>query len=615
MNSNRHDDHHSSVAPFVELSWDSGPLCATDEDGIRTQLDNSAAVNTWLDLNRESTWVVAETGRVFWTLHELADERRRKLLRKTINDLRWVDVCILDGALRMARGEQEPPLRSVEAIAADYTLEAPNSSTEAGRQQQPQLSSLAQMLLQQVRSFGEQFLGTSYQVMGAVVAAVPGIAWSTPDEMRLKAERNGNWADLKARVAQDKALHSCFKWKGGESSAETERVRSIPGKLPSFLQGQAARIERVDGEPLPLTFVGGQQLSFQPADWLVERCCDPRLELWAQLQIADECRHYLRQCAGGPTSITWESWPRFRCEPNEEVVFNAIGAGWLRPVQSNNTVLVVELPDLEAAALMVTCRVERPSSDKGDAREAIYAAAFPSERTTMTEPAQRADVGGALAWLIANRLHPKHFPAAVGREPIRYALPETETAAAVARVCGAWPGLGTYYQHGLLSRLAQNLGVSAEQVQASLGRYDLQMVSDALTGVRRNEAIWAALVRLDQHGKLPSDAEPSQELYLRLAGSDVAAVTGRLRGKVLFGDATNPVVDVMDDFLKVLTFLMVTDSAGISPAAVARDSLLLVVPRGDELSALNQIRSYVAAAGAVVLQTSPIVQTRFVARD
>ena len=118
----------------VALATDGDRLYAVDATGRIVDLDTNEAVIAWMNAERSSCFVTAETGRVFWLLFNRLDPDGRRRLQQTLLCNRWIDVRLLDGALRMAAGEQEPTLLSAEEIApsAEFQRDCPHGAKGLG---------------------------------------------------------------------------------------------------------------------------------------------------------------------------------------------------------------------------------------------------------------------------------------------------------------------------------------------------------------------------------------------------------------------------------------------------------------------------------------------------
>jgi len=264
----------------------------------------------------------------------------------------------------------------------------------------------------------------------------------------------------------------------------------------------------------------------------------------------------------------------------------------------------VGFPDLGAAALLAACRQEFQAESVNDLREDVFNAAFSGSTSTNVSSARRAEIGEALAWLITHRLHPRHLPAITNDKLVT----EASAAAAVERLYQVWPCVGTYYRESLYDRLAHNLGVTTQRVRDELPEQNARLIHEILAGQRSNPATLGTLARISTKACYQNGLEPSQELCRRLVSSDIRTPNGRLRGRAIFGDTTNPVVDLIDDLLKYTAFTAIVTSSSI-PVAATRDSLLLLAPRLRAEPTCEQLSDLARLAGQVILKQRLLIQT------
>jgi hypothetical protein len=599
----------------VALVTDGDRLYAVDATGRIEDLGTKEAVTAWMNAERSSCFVTAETGRVFWLLFNRLDRVNRKRLQQAFFCNRWIDVRLLDGALRMAEGEQEPTLRRAEEIAPSSEFQHDCHHGANGLA----IISAVEALWPRLDALNarQTLLGVTYQAMGAVAAASP-----SPDRVRipsdLAAEVDASISDVLSQVELHASLRGCVKRKrGGLARTSRHRIEFDRDNLSAFLVQRARQIERHRGEPLPL-LENDRGISFDPHDWQVQLRCDPLLRLWSKLRSLDEIRRLLNSDAPKSLPSQLESWPRLRHGLGSEALELLLKNRWVQPICDDQVLVKVDLTDLNVRALLATSRAYRgfdsaigPTPDNETKwHKAFFQAAFPDGQKSVTDEPQRQQVGEALAWLITHRLDARHLSDVLSEGGFKSLLGDEEAQAALQRVLDTWPELRNYYEDGLLRRLVEKLDVSESELQQALGNLSLREVSDALSGEPHCEAVFRRLSEVDKHRVLYNPAWRagfSPDSFRQLAGRTTRSLTCRTRGTVLFGYGTSEVGDLVDDFVKCLSFLIATDELQMQPALIVEGkSLIVLAPRKTVEACCKQIQQCAGLVG-VMLMTRPSI--------
>ncbi len=154
-----------------------------------------------------------------------------------------------------------------------------------------------------------------------------------------------------------------------------------------------------------------------------------------------------------------------------------------------------------------------------------------------------------------------------------------------------FPELGAYLRDDTLDVLAGNLGVTVDELNASLKAYFRPVpplpqlrkwfreysqltgrTKDCLKALLERRGANAALEEVLRRG--PAD----DELFLALFGSDVVTLTGRVRGRLPFGQArAAEYLDLADDAAKSALFSL-ADAGQVIVAFAGNTSLIEVDP-------------------------------------
>lgn len=433
----------------VALVTDGDRLYAVDATGRIEDLDTNEAVTAWMNAERNSCFVTAETGRVFWLLFNRLDRVNRKRLQQAFFCNRWIDVRLLDGALRMAEGEQEPTLRRAEEIAPSSEFQHDCHHGANGLA----IISAVEALWPRLDALNarQTLLGVPYQAMGDVVAASANRdRLCVPSDS--SAQVDASISDVLSQVELHASLRGCVKRKsGGLARTSRHRIDFDRDKLSAFLVQRARQIERHRGEPLPL-LENDRGVSFDPHDWQVQRRCDSLLRLWSQLRSLDEIRRLLSADASSSRLGRLESWPRLRQHLGSEALQLLVKNGWLRAISQDEVCIQVDLTDLNVRALLATCLALQgfdsatgPRQDnETNWHEAFFQAAFPDGQKSVTDKPQRHQVGEALAWLITHRLDARHLLDVLAEGGFTIPLSDEVAQTALQRVLDTWPELRNY---------------------------------------------------------------------------------------------------------------------------------------------------------------------------
>jgi hypothetical protein len=174
-----------------------------------------------------------------------------------------------------------------------------------------------------------------------------------------------------------------------------------------------------------------------------------------------------------------------------------------------------------------------------------------------------------------------------------------------------FPELGAYLREDTLELMTANLGTTQERLLEHLRFYFLRRLPP-LPQLRRwfwgdrdisdfVECRVGALLEHCGRGPLFEDLlgrwQPGRELYLALFAREVKTLTGRVRGRLLFGEARGAeYLDLADDAAKEALFSLV--AAGLKVAGYAGGRIVLETPIGTETQDRAQRAEGLASGGA-----------------
>jgi len=509
---------------------------------------------------------------------------------------RWIDVILLDALVRLADGEQEPPLRSEAELLGNS---APSAAGDLPTRALA-LCELARRLWLKATGIAAQAefatavggpLGLGIQVAGAIVAGRAGHWTPSSGESRRIREQLTSF-----QTRQHKALSSkvqrVFSYLGNAIEIVDDLPQVKTPKLDTLLREVHGQIRDAEGrrfaKPEILRnesssgrsasrFVIVYTPSHRPEDWPELILASPELRQWSEVTFLSRAVSWLND--DGRTQSSWSSFPRLGMETSWQVlryVFEHLGAS-LSPGRS---LICVDMNDIAARALAAVCKrrygcsaLTEEAGDAADLRDVV------GRRATAISGVAVRDVGEGLLSLIASRIGANHLTNVVNVP----ACDRNELRRAFDRVLNDFAGLRWYYEDGIFRILATNLGVEETVVRDALQEWEPATVNDVICGVGNgpeSDGILRQLAQIEQHGVVQAVINgemPLSQLESKLLTRTITTATGRIRRRTYFNRHTAEWADLADDAIKLFCFGIVTGISDVRPICLLENKIVLDV--------------------------------------
>ena len=608
------------------------PVTAAASDSNGVWLIAADQLRAFLAAHSHAHLVCDGAGELHRLLHDhlAGDAVAQRILWKFVADGRLSDVSLLDQLLQLAKaGTSHPPRRSLEGLGLDYAGLALVDDGFAGFR-----------ALAVARVFGALLQRACYaglvssDAWAAGYISLPPLALQVKGDVALahagrhglhlapgamqtivrvcEAARDSSAAKL---LADTDARQWLRRTAQGRVKLERDGSPSIRKKdLRAWLlkmAGTAQGLHQTELVPPP----GDGTASNAPEEWgdLVQH--HGLLCAWHDLVLAPEV---VRSCIGdgsGCLHPTYEVLPRLQSRgPDLDMLRRLGGHGVFEPAPGH-VFLALRLQDLKLRALAA---VLRRSSGNSALAEAFARGEDPCVTAAAAlaglDPGAFADLAQQTPedyerWLRAARALLSAVPLGLSLDRVCEVVSEqpglddarrAEVTDWYKRITGRVFGeLDDYLRDDTLEVLAGNMGTTTTHVQSSLDCYFRLGGSPPLPQLRKwfreygrlksrtKENLKALLEHCVCNPTLdafvrqgPSD----HELYLALFGRDLLTLSGRVRGRLPFGQARAAEhLDLADDAAKSALFAVV--STGYRVVAYAEETILIELPSDTDTAA------------------------------
>jgi hypothetical protein len=477
--------------------------------------------------------------------------------------------------------------------------------------------------------FGPLALGL--QVRGAIA-----LADATRGGLRLAAQGTQRVAaglasaqNKNERILRgDPEARQCFRMNSGGQFRYSKKS-GLPavrrGPLLSWLGRLLLSVEGLHRTALNAPLGSGGRLSDVPEDWGVLLRCNPLLRAWADLLGGAELARF---CTGGGGVVRprYEALPTLRSRgPDLEALRRLCGRGLFEP-PPGHAFLVIELPGLELRALAAVCQRATGKSTlaavlaRGGDPEAHTAAALAGLSEEDFAALRSSDPGQHERWLTVARALLWAAPQGLAGESV-HQIARTEFGLTDLGLADlqrlqrrlqeqALPELSQYLRDDTLEVMASNLGTTAAIVEDHLRTYfrelpSLVQLRQWFLGSRRSsEPVEVRLRALLERVNARPPTQPAlekrpfgPELYVDLFGQDVVTLTGRVLGRLLFGEARREAyLTLADDAAKAALFALA--EGGYRVVAFAEGTAVLEVDGHGSLEGAAKEAEGLARGGA-----------------
>jgi hypothetical protein len=650
-----------SAVALVVFAEGGPPAVAAASNGRSSRVVPPDRLGPFLRVHEGVPLLCHGAGELHRVLHDhlggAADAGARQALWDSVRAGRLYDVRLLDQLARLAeRGSSRPRPRTLAELVSQDAPEAaaegagtdqlPGGATPTARAHtDPALVAeavrsasavwkVAVALGQQLRAAGLDSaagfgtLSLALQVQGDVALAharynglglAPQALQKIMDRCLAARQRAG------ATLLRDKGARSWLKidTRGQVRFRPNGLPDTRPRALETWLRGLFDSLKGLHLTDFNPPFKDDGRPSMDPEDWGVLTRCHPHLRAWADIMTAPAIGRACAAASTGPLLPRYEVLPRLRSrDPDLEEVRRFGGPDLFQPAPGHRF-LVIELKDLNLRALAAVCR-RRGSSvlselfARGQEPDEYTAGALGPVAPGAPPAPQATHRPADDWWATVARALLTAAPLGLSVEGVReiahaeYGL--DISLAELARLHGrlteeVLPELGLYLQDDTWEVLANNLGTTPKEVLDRLRFSFPEVPSPAQlrqwfrgdrTLDRPVEDHLRGLLLMCQGKRFWPPLEGrrfDRDLYLLLFGRDVTTLTGRKRGRVLFGEARSAEYqDLADDAAKSALFAIA--SAGYRLVAFAANTILVEIEDSSDVEA-QAARAEVLARAAV----------------
>jgi len=492
-------------------------------------------------------------------LNQIEDDHGIGLLWGLSRGGRLIDVQILDQLVRLADRGDHAAVRSLQELA-EYGFERPNVSALSLPDVAELLVTVYARLVNRVNDIQRRLTGDQAAVdifgpLGLHIEVQAAIAFDAAigipfDQARMQAaiatcETHRN--ETLNKLRHERQFAGCLDPRNGDYIDGSGFPRFHKSRLESVLKGLIVPLRNL-GIPVPIPVVN-EEISLNPADWSQISLHDSLLRTWCDLITACQLRHALLD-ANGSLRPAYKTWPRLHSVgPDLEAARKLELFSNLRS-PSGRRFIVLELFELEVSALAAV--LDRRNSSRlaqtlraGDVPHRLLASRLEDVGCNEFRRLHNRHLDEGTYWPEMARCLLREVPRGVGIDGIRIAA-ETQHAIEMTHVEAAryrevtletYPEIRDYLRDDVITRLAQNLAISADDLQRLLG-----VQSDDQIAARLVEIVFEAANDVDSQriqrelwrlleASQPRPARSAGELYEMLVQRDYVTPSGQIIGE------------------------------------------------------------------------------------